>query len=110
MKGHKSHKKEGGKVHENDDMKGEREELHESQKEDFKKGGKVKKHGKHKKHGGKVEGKKAKHRPDKRARGGKISGTASKVESAAGMSPSSPLSGAGKTKEAKTPKLDREDD
>ena len=57
-----------------------------------------------------MEGKKAKHHAGKMARGGGVKGMASKVESAAGMSASSPLSGAGKTAEPKMEKNDREDD
>lgn len=93
----------GGKVKEDDDMAGEKKEAGEK---GFKHGGKAK----HKKHGGKIEGKKAHHRADKFARGGKAGGMASKVKSAAGMSATSPLSGAGKTAEPKMPKNDREDD
>lgn len=96
-------KKMGGKVKEDNDMAGEEKETKEAGA--YKRGGKA-----HKKHGGKVEGKKAMMRADKRARGGRTNGMASKVTSAAGMSPSSPLSGAGKTAEPKTPKLDESDD
>lgn len=106
MKGHK-HKAMGGKVKEDDDMAGEEKELKEGQGDDFKKGGRTKKH---KKHGGKVDGKKPAKRADKYARGGDVKGMASKVTSAAGMSPSSPLSGAGKTAEPKMEKNDKEDD
>lgn len=95
-----------------DDMKGEH--MEEKEGAEYKHGGKAKmKHkAKHKKHGGKIEGKKAHHRADKFARGGhaKMNGMAKKVTSAAGMSPSSPLSGAGKTAEPKMPKNDKEDD
>lgn len=92
----------GGKVKEDDDMKGNKAEEKESGGKGFKRGG----HVKHKKHGGKVGGKKPHGRPDKKARGG----MASDVKSAAGMSPSSPLSGAGKTAEPKMEKNDKEDD
>lgn len=93
-----------------DDMKGEH--MEEKEGAEYKRGGKAKmKHkAKHKKHGGKIEGKKPHERADKRARGGKINGMAKKVTSAAGMSPTSPLSGAGKTAEPKVPMNDREDD
>lgn len=91
----------GGKVKEDDDMKGKSDEKEGA---GYKHGGKVK--AKHKKHGGKVGGKKPHMRPDKKARGG----MAGKVMSAAGMSASSPLSGAGKTAEPKVPKNDSEDD
>jgi hypothetical protein len=113
MKGHKMHRKDGGRAHEkqDDDLAGEEKEVKESAA--YKKGGKAMK----KKHGGKVEGKKAAHRADKYARGGhahkkhmKDGGMASKVKSAAGMSPASPLSGAGKTAEPKTPEVDKEND
>lgn len=102
-------KKDGGKVKEDDDMAGEEKEVKEGAA--YKKGGHVKK-----KHGGKVDGKKPAKRADKFARGGhakkhmKDGGMASKVKSAAGMSPMSPLSGAGKTAEPKTPVNDKEDD
>ena len=107
-------KASGGKVKEDDDMAGEKKELKEGAA--YKHGGKAMHKGKHKakhkKHGGKIDGKKAHHRADKFARGGhaKMNGMAQKVASAAGMSPSSPLSGAGKTKEPMTPKNDKEDD
>lgn len=109
MKG-KCHAK-GGKVKEDDDMAGREKEEKEGAA--YKRGGKAHKM-KHmkKKHGGKIEGKKAHERADKFARGGhaKMNGMASKVASAAGMSASSPLSGAGKTAEPKVEKNDREDD
>lgn len=103
-------KASGGKVHEDDDMAGEKKEMKEGAA--YKHGGKAKHKGKHKKHGGKISGKKPHARADKFARGGhaKMNGMAKKVASAAGMSPSSPLSGAGKTKEPATPKNDKEDD
>lgn len=92
----------GGKV--DNDMAGEKKE--------FKEGAAYKRGGKAKKHGGKMEGKKPAGRADKFARGGKakMNGMASKVASAAGMSASSPLSGAGKTAEPKAPMRDKEDD
>ncbi len=105
----------GGKVREDDDMAGEEKEVKEGAA--YKRGGKAKKM--HKKHGGKIDGKKPKERADKFARGGhakhhgkhmKDGGMASKVKSAAGMSATSPLSGAGKTAEPKKAVLDREDD
>jgi len=102
-------KKSGGKVKEDNDMAGEEKETKESGA--YKKGGHVKK-----KHGGKVDGKKPAKRADKFARGGaakkhmKDGGMASKVKSAAGMSATSPLSGAGKTAEPKMPKVDESDD
>lgn len=96
----KEHKKHGGKVKENDDEAGNKKE--EKEEGAYKRGGKVK----HKKHGGKVDGKKPHHRADKKARGG----MASEVKSAAGMSATSPLSGAGKTAEPKMEKNDKEDD
>lgn len=77
----------------------------EDKKSEFKRGGKAMK----KKHGGKVEGKKAHERADKRARGGGIKKDASMIKSAGGMTPSNPLSGAG-TKEPKMPKIDKESD
>ena len=115
-------KSSGGKVRENDDLAGTEKELKEGAA--YKKGGmalKAKRLKKvlHKKHGGKIDGKKPHHRADKLARGGhvkhkahggEVDGMAKKVVSAAGMSPSSPLSGAGKTKDPMTPKIDREDD
>lgn len=107
MKGHKAHHhKAGGKVKEDDDTSG-----NEKEGAAYKRGGKAKK-----KHGGKIEGKKPHARADKYKRGGHVKkhmstgGMASKVKSAAGMSATSPLSGAGKTAEPKTPKLDESDD
>lgn len=97
MKGHKGNKKAmGGEVA---DVKKDAMDK----KDSFKRGGKAEK----KKGGGKVEGKKSHMRADKRARGGGVN--KDMVKSAGGMTPSSPLSGAG-TKESKAPKLDREDD
>lgn len=95
----KMKKAHGGKVKEDDDMKGEEKETKQSAA--YKRGGKVAK-----KHGGKVDGKKSKARADKFSRGG----MAQNVKSAAGMSPTSPLSGAGKTSETKKPSIDKEDD
>lgn len=99
-------KKDGGKI--DKDMAGEEKETKEGAA--YKRGGKVKK-----KHGGKIDGKKPHERADKYKRGGHVKkmkdgGMASKVKSAAGMSATSPLSGAGKTAEPATPKNDREDD
>ena len=70
----------GKQEHEHDAMK------HEEGRKERKHGGRLEKEKKkeHRKRGGKVEGKKPEHRMDKRARGGR-------------MTPSSPLSGAGKT-------------
>ena len=90
----------GGKIKEDVDMAGEKKELKEGAA--YKCGGKAK----GKKHGGKIKGKAPHHRADKFARGG----AAKKVISAAGMSASSPLSGAGKTKEPSKPEVDKEDD
>lgn len=95
-------KAKGGKV--DNDMAGEEKETKEGAA--YKHGGKAK----HKKHGGKIEGKKPKHRADKFKRGGGVNGMAKKVTSAAGMSASSPLSGAGKTAEPKMPENDKEND
>lgn len=99
MKG--KHKSKGGEVA---DVKKDAEDK----KSEFKRGGKAEKHEK-KKHGGKVEGKKSHERADKRARGGGVKKDAGMIKSAGGMTPSSPLSGAG-TKGNKAPKLDKEDD
>lgn len=100
--------KSGGKVKEDDDMAGEEKETKESGA--YKRGGKAKM----KKHGGKVDGKKPHMRADKKARGGPVKkkegGMAADVKSAAGMSASSPLSGAGKTAEPKMSKNDESDD
>lgn len=110
MKGHKAHHKAGGKVHEDGDMAGHEKELKEGA--GYRRGGKAK----GKKHGGKIEGKKARMRADKYKRGGhvksgmKAGGMAAKVTSAAGMSPHSPLSGAGKTAEPKKATVDKEND
>lgn len=107
MKGHKGHKSHhhkkagGGKIDGGLGTKEEDKEI-EDKKDAFKKGGRVK----HKKHGGKVDGKKPHKRADKKARGGK----ADMPKNPGGMSAHSPLSGAGATKEPKTPKLDKEDD
>jgi hypothetical protein len=102
-------KAHGGKVKEDNDMAGQEKEVKEGAA--YKKGGKA-----HKKHGGKIEGKKPHERADKYKRGGHVKkhmkdgGMASKVKSAAGMSPMSPLSGAGKTAEPKAWTRDKEDD
>lgn len=95
-------KKNGGKVKEDNDMAGEEKETKEA--------GAYKRGGKAKKMGGKVDGKKPKMRADKFKRGGGVKGMASTVKSAAGMTPMSPLSGAGKTAEPAIPKNNKEDD
>ena len=106
MKGHKSHhhkKANGGKVRFEETGTEEEDKEVESKKDAFKHGGKVK----HKKHGGKVEGKKAhKHAGKKMRSGGKVD----MAKNAVGATPTSPLTGAGKTAEPKIEKKDREED
>lgn len=84
------HYKKGGKVKESVKENDDRDGM-------YKRGGKVNKLKKLA-----VDGKAPKARADRRSRGGVIS--------AAGMTPESPLSGAGKTAKAKAPVEDKEDD